>query len=333
MEAEEALVGPISSPVTQRRREMGLRFALCLVLAFAAAWCAAMVAASGKVTMDFEFYWRGARLWLDGRDPYAMRVGSADWPLSDVLFYPLPAVLALVPVARLPLGIAAALFVGVPIGLLAWSLSRRAQWPLLMLASPGFLLAVLFGQWAPWLVLGMLTPALGAVFVCKPSVGLACFAARPNWRAAIGCAALILLSIALWPGWVSEWRTNLASLEAHRPPILTRWGWPLAAAAIRWRDRDARLVLSLACVPQLLGFMDQSPLLLVARSRREMVFLVIAAWMAALPWIRELGDPAGPRMASAWPAVLLGAYLPALYLVLRRPRQQREATVSLSDVE
>jgi hypothetical protein len=310
---------------------MVLRFALCLVLACAAAWCAAAVVASGKVTMDFEFYWRGARLWLDGRDPYAMRVRSADWPLGDALFYPLPALIALVPVARLPLGIAAAVFAGMPIGLLAWRLSRGAQWPLLMLASPGFLLAILFGQWAPWLVLGMIVPAFGAVFVCKPSIGLACFASRPTRLTAIGCVVLTLVSIALWPGWVSEWRANLARLEAHRPPILTPWGWPLAAA-IRWRERDARLVLSLACVPQLLGFMDQSPLLLIARSRREMVFLVLAAWIAAVPWIRELGDPGGPRMASAWPAVLLGAYLPALYLVLRRQPPRSGANVPNSNV-
>jgi len=321
---------PASSTEHQHRTEVALRIALCLVLAGAAAWGGAIVVASGRVTMDFEFYWRGARLWLDGRDPYAMRAGSAGWPLPDVLFYPLPAVMALVPFAKLPLSAAVALFVGVPMGLLAWCLSRVEQWPLLMLASPGFLLAIVFGQWAPWLVLGMLMPALGAVFLCKPSIGLACFAARPNWRAAMACLALGIASFAIWPGWFHEWRANLTSLEAHRPPILTRWGWPLAIAAMRWRERDARLVLGLACVPQLLGFMDQAPLLLIARSRREMVFLVIAAWIAAVPWIRQLGDPAGPRMASAWPAVLLGAYLPALYVLLRRATPSpHDAQVSL----
>jgi hypothetical protein len=304
------------------------------MLAGAAAWAAATVAGSGKVTMDFEFYWRGARLWLDGRDPYAMHAGSADWPLSDALFYPLPALMALIPIARLPLGMAAGVFAGAPIGLLAWCLSRDVQWPLLMLASPGFLLAVIFGQWAPWLVLGILMPAMGALFLCKPSIGLPSFASRPNWRAAIGCAILGLASIALWPGWIAEWRANLGSLSGHRPPILTLWGWPLAAAAIRWRERDARLVLTLACVPQLLGFMDQTPLLLIARSRREMAFLVLAAWAAAVPWIRELGDPTGPQMASAWPAVLLGAYLPALYLVLRRvPVRPQDIHVSPKGAE
>ena len=333
MTEASAFFGVPSVRLSRSRRVTALRFALCLLLSGMGASVAAIAAGSGKVTMDFEFYWRGARLWLDGRDPYAVGVGSAAWPLSDALFYPLPALMALVPIARLPMGIAAALFVGVSIGFLAWCLSRAAQWPLLMLASPGFLLAALFGQWAPWLILGMFVPTLGAVFMCKPSIGLACFASRPNWRAAIGCAVLGVLSIALWPGWLSEWRTNLASLEAHRPPILTWWGLPLATAAIRWRERDARLVLALACVPQVLGFMDQTPLLLIARSRREMAFLVLAGWVAAIPWIRELGGPAGPRMASAWPAVLLGAYLPALYLVLRRPRQPGDVHASHLDVE
>jgi hypothetical protein len=316
---------------SRRRTEKWLRVALCLMVGFAAAWIAALIAASGKVTMDFEFYWRAAQLWLGGRDPYGMRVGSPGWPLQDVLFYPLPAVMALVPIARLPMNIAVAFFIGVPTGLLAWFLSRHAQWPLLMLASPGFLLAVLFGQWAPWLILGTLVPALGAVFLCKPSIGLACFASRPSKRAAIGCVILGVVSIALWPAWPSEWRHNLATLAAHQPPILTRWGWPLAAAALRWRERDARLVVGLACVPQVLGFMDQSPLLLIARSRREMIFLVCAAWIAALPWIKTLGDPTGPQMATAWPAVLLGAYLPALYLVLRRSLPERHVPVSTLD--
>jgi hypothetical protein len=54
---------------------------------------------------------------------------------------------------------------------------------------------VYFTQWAPWLVLGMLVPVVGAVFLWKPSIGLACFASR---RAAIGCLVLGLVSIAVW---------------------------------------------------------------------------------------------------------------------------------------
>lgn len=293
------------------------RVALCLLVALFVGWAGAIVVASGKVATDFEFYWRATRLWRDGIDPYLLVPESPNWPLGDRLFYPLPALIFCWPLAWLSFPLAAAVFLAVPMGLLVWRLSRDALWPLLLLVAPGFLLSVLLGQWTPWLVLGMLVPTLGVVFLCKPSIGLGCFAARPTWRGVIGCALLAILSIAIWPEWVGEWRANLASLEAHRPPILTRWGWPLALAALRWRDRDARLVLAMACVPQLLGFMDQTPLLLTARTRREMVFLVLAAWTAATPWIRELRD--APTLASAWPAVFLGAYLPALYLVLRRP--------------
>jgi hypothetical protein len=223
----------------------------------------------------------------------------------------------------MPASIAAALFVGIPAALLAWRLTREALWPLLLLTSPAFLAAVTTGQWSPWLVLAVLWPAFGVALAAKPTLGLACWIGRPSRGAAVGALALGVASLVLMPDWPARWLANLNEVVAHPAPIMIPWlGWPLALAALRWRSADARLVLALACVPQLLLFSDQFPLLLVARTRREALALLLANWLSfALWWHRYFPHAGSPLLAQ--PYVLIGWYLPALFLVLRRPAERQ----------
>ena len=132
----------------------------------------------------------------------------------------------------------------------------------------------------------------------------------------MGCLLLGLASLVAGLGWVAEWRANLATLVAHPAPLFTLAGCWIALVVVRWRSRDARLVLAFAAVPQLLFFADQLPLLLVARDRRELAFLVLAGWAVAVPWL-EAATP-GLHVRLAAPYVLLGVYGPAVYLTLRR---------------
>ena len=60
----------------------------------------------GSFVPDFQFFWSSARILLSGRSPY---IGFPT-PVPDPLYYPLPTVLAAVPVAWLPLSVAAGLF-------------------------------------------------------------------------------------------------------------------------------------------------------------------------------------------------------------------------------
>ena len=222
------------------------------------------------------------------------------------------------PIHWLPRGSATAIFVAVPAALLAWRLSRDALWPLLALASPSFVMAAVLGQWTPWLLLGMLWPALGFFFASKPTLGAACFAYRPSARAAIGGAAIVLLSLAISPGWPSLWLRNLDSVIEHPAPIAAPFGFLLLSALLRWRRREGRLLLAMAFVPQLLLFADQLPLMLVARSARDAVLLTIGGWVAAIFWFMQEADKFG-AVSFAAPYVLAGCYLPALWIVLRQP--------------
>jgi hypothetical protein len=93
----------------------------------------------------------------------------------------------------------------------------------------------------------------------------------------------------------------------------------LALAALRWRQQEARLLLLYGCVPQLLLFADQLPLLLVARTRLEAALLWAASWIGAMLWLQSVPSWTHAYVQTARPYVLLGIYLPALAVVLARP--------------
>ena len=236
----------------------------------------------------------------------------------DDLFYPLPALMFISPFAAFPLAISQVLFIGSASAFLAWRLTRDALWPLLIFITPAFWMAAFIGQWSPWLTLAALVPGAGFLLTCKPTLGLACFCYRPTWRAFASGAAIMVVSIALMPSWPREWLDNLQYVQRHPPAIVTQGGWLLALAALRWRQREARLLLAMACVPQLLFFADQLPLFLVTRTRREALFYVLAGGVVGAIWIaRHFMQPSAVQLSG--PYVMLGTYLPALYIVLRRP--------------
>lgn len=298
--------------------DVGGRLLLSIAVGVITAWFALRLSVRPNVHTDFEILWTATRHWTDGRDPYAMHPGTSLWRFEDPLFYPLPALMLLWPIHWLSRGLATAVFVAIPAALLAWRLSQGALWPLLALASPSFVMAVVLGQWTPWLVLAMLWPALGFFFASKPTLGVACFAYRPTAHAFVGGTAIMLVSLALWPAWPSLWLRNLSAVIEHPSPIAAPFGVLLCLAALRWRCREARLLLAMACVPQLLLFADQLPLMLVARSAREAALLTIGGWVAAGFWFVQESAKFG-AVSFAAPYVLAGCYLPALWIVLRRP--------------
>jgi uncharacterized protein (TIGR03382 family) len=301
-------------------RDVPGRLLLSVAVGLITAWFALKLSVRPNVHTDFEVMWTATRHWADGRDPYVMRPGSPAWKFEDPLFYPLPALILLWPLHWISRGEATACFVAIPAALLAWRLTRHALWPLLALASPSFAMAVVLGQWTPWLVLAMLWPALGFFLAGKPTLGLACFAGRPTAAGFTGGAAITIISFALWPAWPWLWLHNLSAVAEHPSPIAAPFGFLLGLAALRWRRPEARLLLAMACVPQLLLFADQLPLMLIARCRREAALLAIGAWTAAVVWFVQESDKFG-AVSFAAPYVLAGCYLPALWIVLRQPNQ------------
>jgi hypothetical protein len=297
-----------------------------LSIALACGYFTFITARPDYVTTDYEYLWRAARLWSSGVDPYVVKPRAAWlhlWPLFDPLFYPLPAVLFVGLFAGWALAISQVLFVSLVSALLAWRLSRRALWPLLIFLTPSFWMAAFLGQWSPWLTLAALTPGAGFLLACKPTIGLACFCYRPTWRAFVSGAVIMAISLALMPSWPWEWLENLKWVQRHPPALLTPGGFVLALAVLRWRQREARLLLAMACVPQLLFFADQLPLFLVSRTRREAILFTAAGAVVGAIWVsRHFMRYAAVQLSG--PYVMLACYLPALWIVMRRPNIESE---------
>jgi hypothetical protein len=268
---------------------------------------------------DFAFWWRATRAVQAGSDPYTFGPNAPGWELPDYLFYPGPALVLAWPFAMLAWPVAFALWSALGFGALGWALGRTGRAALPVLLSAPALVALRTGQWAPWIAAAFLVPALGVVNTAKPSLGAAVFGAAPSRVALLSGGALTLASLWLVPGWPSGWLANLPRLTPHPAPITT-WIAPLLLLAVlRWRQPEARLLFLYGCVPQLLLFADQLPLLLVARRRMHAALLWASSWLAALLWLESVPSWAHAYVQTAQPYVLTGVYVPALAVVLTRP--------------
>lgn len=274
-------------------------------------------------TNDFDQLWVGGRAVLRGDEPYAA-VARARLNLGYPLFYPLPAVLVVLPLAALPLAAARVAF-AVACGFLAgYGLARSGRHRLVALASVPFLASILQGQITSALVGAAVIPALGFLLVGKPTVGLALWAWRPSRWGALLAVGMIALSVLVWPGWPAAWFRAIRMAPHIRAPILRPGGVLLLLAALRWRQPEGRLLAVWACIPRTEGLYDLLPLFLVTRTASESALLAVLSWLAllveaVLPGASTpIADPV-KATATSWLVLLGFLYLPALALALRRP--------------
>jgi hypothetical protein len=286
---------------------------------------------SGSTIManDFTQSWLAARAVLRGIDPYEF-VLSQPTPSGTGWFYPYPAALIALPFGWIPVQLAGAAFIAVGCGLLAFFVSREGLWRLsLFLTAPAMRLTQSV-QWSPLLLAGAVWPGMLGVVVAKPNLAAAFFAYQTNLRdvlrGLIGGALLVLVSLMLAPSWPMDWIHTLrgdASVSQYQSPILTLLGWPVALAALRWRRREARLLLLMACLPQNGFFYDQLPLMLVPAHLVEVVLVAGISHLGhALAIATKVPDADVATWSSSYfPIMVATLYLPCLFLVLRRPNE------------
>jgi len=298
-----------------------------LVLAVAVAVTAALLSMSfwsdpQVQPSDLGQVWAGSRALLHGQNPYEVvgpgRAFEWAWPL----LYPLTAPLALVPLAWLPLSWTDPLFVALGFGLFAWAVTaRRDTMPALVgLASLPGLMALQTSQWSPLITAAALLPSFGWVLIAKPTIGLAFFTAYPRWKTAIGCAAMVILSFAVWPGWLPHWLATFDMAPHIVAPVMRPGGFLVLFALLKWKRPEARLLAALSCVPHTTVPYETIPLFLIPQTWLQSFILwgcavlAYAAQAATGPYSNQLD-----YWTSGAKFIVLLMYLPCTAMVLSRP--------------
>jgi hypothetical protein len=251
---------------------------------------------------DFSWVIRAARYLLARKNPY-------DTPLEQ---YPLTAAFFGLPFVGMRPEIAGGLFYGIGSALLAFGLTRQGYHRLLVFLAYPYWAGTLTAQWAPLIAASAFFPLLLPVTMAKPQIGLPVALTHLSRRGVLACAVLALLSIAVMPQWPLLWAGQLGYYQ-HFIPLLVLPGPLLALALLRYRDRDAWLLLLMAVMPQR-WFFDTLVLWLIPKTRREILATVLFSWGAGI-W-RWYHIPHSYAEVGRWTVVFI--YLPMLGVVLAR---------------
>jgi hypothetical protein len=251
---------------------------------------------------DFQWAIHLAQRLVAGRNPY-------DTPLEQ---YPLTAAFVALPFLRLPPEVAGGLFCGISSTLLAFGLTRENFGRMRVFLAFPYWAGVLTAQWPAIIAASAFFPALLPVTMMKPQVGLPVFLTRLSRRGLLACIFVAALSFAILPQWPMLWLRQTHYYE-HFIPILIFPGPLLALALLRYRDRDAWLLLLSSLMPQR-WFFDAFTLWLIPKSRREMLLTSVVSWGAGI-W-RWYHQPA--NFTEVGRAAVLFLYLPMLIVVLFR---------------
>ena len=121
--------------------------------------------------VDFTLH-VGAHAVLQGADPYSTVASRTDLWLH-LLFYPLPALLIVMPLVWLPMKIAATMFLALGAAWLAYGATRDGWWRLWMFASAGYWSSIGSVEWTPLLMAAALAGApAGLAVAAKPTMAL-----------------------------------------------------------------------------------------------------------------------------------------------------------------
>jgi hypothetical protein len=303
---------------------LSIRIGIATVLALIAAWeCYRRLGARPELNaLDFTYPWRAAVHLLAGRDPY-LNMPHAPYTQGGPFLYPLPTAMLIAPLAHWSVRVAASAFTSVSVGLLAFALTSRAYWPLLMLLSAPFWLALWNVQWSMLLIAASLLPGIGWLGVAKPNLGIVVFAHRPRWSTALGAIALLAAGLLVNTSWPREWLEHLRlQPSAHPPALLWPFGFVGLVGLLRWRTPEGRVLAAMTIAPSSAWFYDQLFLMLVARTWKQSLVLSAISWVAFILVLAtqapiNLIDP--ERARGVQRILILGTYLPAAILVLRQP--------------
>ncbi|HTZ82830.1 MAG TPA: hypothetical protein VMB66_06555 [Candidatus Acidoferrales bacterium] len=286
---------------------MRRRIAISSLIGVAAgAFCFFLMRRLHQGAGDFGWTIHLAQRWLARQNPY-------DTPYEQ---YPFTAGLFGFPFAWAPREIAAGIFFGISSGLMAFGLAREGYHRLLVFLAYPYWIALLYVQWAPLVLASAFLPLILPVTMAKPQVGLPIFLTRLSKRGFWACVVVGLASLAMFPRWPMLWLGQLHNYE-HFIALLVLPGPIILLALLRYRDRDAILLVLTACMPQR-WFFDALILWLIPKTRREIIITVFLSWCAGI-WRYYLPPHSFIEVGRL---VVIFIYLPMLAIVLLRGRRE-----------
>ena len=265
---------------------------------------------------DFNWAILAARDLLAGHNPYA----------RPAQFYPLPAALFGLPLVAMKPEIAAGVFYGASSALLAFGVTRHGYHRLLIFLAYPYWAGILTAQWVPLIMASTFFPLLFPATLAKPQIGLPVALTHITRRGVAVGLGVALLSFLVMPGWIPPWLAQIRGYSRFIP-LLVFPGPILAAALLRYRDRDAWLLFLAACMPQR-WFYDPFSLWLIPKTRRSIVFTAGLSWVPGI-W-RWYHTPLTFVEVGRW--TVLWFYLPRLVvLLLRRTSQHHQGASEVAD--
>jgi hypothetical protein len=155
------------------------------------------------------------------------------------------------------------------------------------------------------------------------------FRGTPELVACWWSSGATVLAFVLQPGWLREWRHAIETASPgatgrfpYTAPITQPGGLLTLLALLRWRRPEARLLATLACVPQTTLPYEGVLRFLVPRGWRQMLMLTVLRW-SALSFVRavhQLISLTQNVMAYA-PTMTSLLYLPCTVMILRRANE------------
>jgi len=245
------------------------------------------------------------------------RQNPYDTPLEQ---YPLPAAFPALPFLRFQPEVAGGLFYGICSALLAFGLTREGYGRLRIFLAFPFWAGLLAAQWTALIAASAFFPILLPATMMKPQVGLPVFLTRLSRLGLLACVFVAALSFAVLPQWPVLWLRQTHYYE-YFIPLLIFPGPLLLLALLRYRHRDAWLLLLASVMPQR-WFFDSFTLWLIPKSRREILLTAIVSWGTGI-W-RWYHQPANFTEVGRLAVIFI--YLPMLAVILLRGATQPAST-------
>lgn len=274
---------------------------------------------------DFSNAWFGARMMLQGMNPYPLLGPGRVFDMPYPLLYPASSFVAIAPFALLSEKTASLVFTALSVGLMTYGITLNGWHRMPMIASAAFMDSVLAAQWTIVMTAALFLPWLAIVTPAKPQTGLPILAAQRSSRAlaaALAAAALlILISLVLLPGWPAEWLAIIRTADYVRSPIANPAGVLVIPVLLRWRRPEAWLVFLSACLPQTFMWYGALTLLAIAATYRQAIAIsgMSTGGYLFATYLVYAGVPrVGPL---SWIIYISTTFWPCVWVILRRPNE------------